>query len=1047
MPGHVAPFVSPLVSLIAAALAANAAESSSVASLVSPSLALSSGVAVLVAPQQDADEAAAYVVGLAQKELHDLVVKEGRAFLTSHAIHARATLVRYLVADALFELSRFADAKPLLETVVADANFDQRREARFRLAQVLLELGDARGAAERLDAVLADEPDYLRAPAGFLLGEARFALSEFDAAEAAYWNVLQLPEPGRYGFDAACAMCWTAKARGAHDAVVQRAEACLQAAPGGDPRVSELWLLLGETHFARGEHERALTAFGRASGANEQNAAQRGAAYALVALGRDAEAAQRFETLLAALPEGDASRNDVAARAAAAHVRSGAFERALKLVEGGRHATAHYWRARALAGLTRHEEALSALDAAARAQPDAELQSLIDNARADALFALGRTAEAAKVYERAGGDYALHAAAIARVNAGDWAEAARIARDALERFPNSPHATANRLVLGEALFQSGERAAAREAFAAVTASASSTASPSDVRRARSRIAWCDFDAQKFEAAEGVFRELARDSGDAGAAREAEFMAARCVEERAGEDAAQRTRAAQAFESFATRHTDASQRAEALLRAGRLLPGERGEVLFVQLLADHGGDALAPRAALELGERRSARGAHAEAAAAFDTASAATELDVRCAALAGAAWSRFELGEHAAARSAVDTLLATKEAGAAHVASARELLVWIEAARGDGAAAEAAVRAFAKSGGEAQRVLAAAKRTHTVLVASGSAARAATLFADLARGTNDVAVQRALRVEEVFARLDANDVERAESLARELGAAAPNDAAVCEAAFFVGEARWASGDHTRALVLYDLAAAGGGTTRERALYKAGFAAVRLADHTSAAKRLETFRAEFDASALLGEVLFLLGESHFALGADEAARTALELQRKRFPRHELAAPTLFRLGLVEARLGRHAEAARALADLVRLAPDFTGRTEAELVRGRSLAALGDRRAARTAFGVVLTRDQGLFAARARLELGELSRAEGDLEAALGEFLKVAVLYEPCDEVADALVRAGSVLEARGEKDAALARYREVVKDHAERPAAAQARARITELEKKS
>jgi TolA-binding protein len=1038
MPGHVVPFVSVFAAFVAAS-----ADASSLSIASQPALI----TAAPVTWQQDADEAAAYVVGLAQKDLHDLVFKEGRTFLASHASHPRATLVRYLVADAAFELGRFADAKPLLETVVSDTAFEQRREARFRLAQVLLELGDARAAAERLDAVLADEPDYLRAPAGFLLGEARFALGEHDAAEAAYWNVLQLPEPGRYGFDAACAMCWTAKARGAHDAVLQRAQACLQAAPAGDVRVSELNLLLGETHFVRGEHEKALAAFARATGANEQAAAQRGAAFALVALGRDAEAATRFEALLAALPANDPARTDLAARAAAAHVRSGAFERALALVEGGRHATAHYWRARALAGLSRHQDALTALDSAARAQPDAELQSLIDNARADALFALGRTDEAAKVYERAGGDYALHAAAIARANAGDWAEAARIARDALARFPDSPHATANRLVLGEALFQSGDRAAAREAFASVAAAGAPNTSAADVRRARSRIAWCDFDGKRFDAAESVFRELSRDTSDASAAREAEFMAARCVEERAGDDAGLRARAAQAFESFATRHGDAPQRAEALLRAGRLVAGERGEVLLAQLLTQHASDALAPRAALELGERRSARGAHAEAAAAFEVASGAKEIEVRCAALAGAAWSRFELGEHEAARAAIDVLLATKEVDAVHVASGRELLVWIEAARGDGAAAEAAVRAFAKAGGEPQRVLGAAKRAHAALVASGAAARAATLFGDLARATTDPDVQRALRVEEVFARLDTNDVERAEALARELAGAAPKDAGVCEAAFFVGEARWASGDHGRALALYDLAAASGGTTRERALYKAGFAAVRLADHTTAAARLEAFRAEFDGSPLLGEVLFLLGESHFALGADEAARTALAAQRQRFPKHELAAPALFRLGLVEARLGRHAEAARALADLVRLAPDFSGRTEAELVRGRSLRALGDTRAARTAFGVVLTRDQGLFAARARLELGELARADGDLEAALGEFLKVAVLYEPCDEVADALVRAGSVLEARGEKDAALARYREVVKDHAERPAAAQARARITALEKQS
>jgi TolA-binding protein len=57
---------------------------------------------------------------------------------------------------------------------------------------------------------------------------------------------------------------------------------------------------------------------------------------------------------------------------------------------------------------------------------------------------------------------------------------------------------------------------------------------------------------------------------------------------------------------------------------------------------------------------------------------------------------------------------------------------------------------------------------------------------------------------------------------------------------------------------------------------------------------------------------------------------------------------------------------------------------------------------------------------------------------------VLYEPCDEVADALVRAGGVLERQGETAAALAQYREVVKDHAASPFAAAARARIAALE---
>lgn len=1111
MSGRPAPFVATVV----AALAVTAVAPSSmlyaspiVLPIVSPFAPALEAQLVVAAPHlaplaprtpDDADDAAQYIAGLADKGLDDLVVKEGQAFLKQHGKHARATLVRYLVGDVLFERDDFAGARPLFAKVAEASDFERLREARFRLGQCALELGDARAAIAALEACIENDPDYLVAPATFLLGEARFAADDVPGAEAAYWAVMQLEEPGSYAFDAACAMCWTAKARGAHEQVAQRVEACIAAAAQDEARLPELWLLLGETRYTLGEHEAALAAFETVAMGEQRAAAQRGTAFALVALGRDAEAAGRFEAIATAAPK-DPFANEARVRAAAARVRTGAFGQALQLLDSvpqaSRSAESHYWRGRALAGLGRHADALAALDRAAAAKPSADLLATITSARADALYALGRTDEAARVYEASGGDYALHAAAVARANAGDFTEAARLARELFERFPDSAYGTATRFVLGEAAFQSGDLDAARAAFAAVTIE--SGASPQDARRARSRTAWCDFRAGGFDAAEEGFEGLSKAANVDELAREALFMSARAAEELAAtldpkRAAEPRRRAVARYERFVDSHGDASERPEGLLRLARLVEGEAGERRLAQLAAEHAGHELAPDALLELAERRSARGDLAGAQTAYGALVELAPKGPHAAhAQLSAAWCANELGSYDEARTALRALLKRPGLEAERRASAHELLAWVEAARGDGRASEAAVQALAKAlpvdGASATRVLAVARRAAAALTAAGEPGRAASLMDGVAAlDASALDVVRAARVEAVFARLDASALEQnatrrarlvdeAEQSVRALAqahdraasskrrtdeaasgrgnatrgpavettASTPLDSSLAEAAFFVGESRYAAGLDARALELYDLASRTTGTTRERALYKGGFTALRLEDWPAVDARFGAFAAEFAKSPLLGEVLFLLGEARYRRGDDAGAIEALAAMRTRFAQHELATKARFRLGLAQSRAGRHADAARTLADLVRTAPSFDARAEAELWRGRSLAALGDGRAARAAFAAVLERDKGLLSARARLELGALSLAANDLDGALSQFLKVAVLYAACDEVADALVRAGGVLERQGETAAALAQYREVVKDYAASPFAAAAKARIAALE---
>ena len=121
---------------------------------------------------------------------------------------------------------------------------------------------------------------------------------------------------------------------------------------------------------------------------------------------------------------------------------------------------------------------------------------------------------------------------------------------------------------------------------------------------------------------------------------------------------------------------------------------------------------------------------------------------------------------------------------------------------------------------------------------------------------------------------------------------------------------------------------------------------------------------------------------------------------------------------------AASATTLAELAAKHADFPGLVEAELWRGRALARQAQRRAARQALEGVTTRNKGALAAAARVELGRLAEEEGDLESALAEYLKVAVLYADPDAVSEALFRAGDVLARQGDKERAAAQFRDVI-----------------------
>ncbi|MCB9916592.1 MAG: tetratricopeptide repeat protein [Planctomycetes bacterium] len=281
------------------------------------------------------------------------------------------------------------------------------------------------------------------------------------------------------------------------------------------------------------------------------------------------------------------------------------------------------------------------------------------------------------------------------------------------------------------------------------------------------------------------------------------------------------------------------------------------------------------------------------------------------------------------------------------------------------------------------------------------------------------------------------------------ARADDDAAALEACFFAADALLAAEDDARAEACFTRVAGTDGALADDALYRLGFAHLARADAeparlAQAAQAFAELARRFPRSELVGEALWLARASARGAPATPPPRSpARERVRREHRGHDARPKALFRLGQCALATGDAARAVDALQELLGSAPDFEAAVEARLVLGRALAAQGQARGARAAFDAVLAADQGVFAARARLELGRLELAAGRHEDALSHFLKVALLYAYDDEVAEATLLAGRCLEAQGERALARDQYERVVREHADTRHAAAARERLAAL----
>lgn len=1002
--------------------------------------------------QDEGDEEANFIAGIAKRGLHEMVVRESRRFLQKRPGHKRASTVRYRLADALYEMDRKAEALSEYKELDKVAGFEQAAEVKFRLGQCSLASGKPSEAAEYFRATVQGKADYLKVPAAYLMGEALFQAGDFPAARGAYAAVLTGGDAAKdYARDARYGIAWSAWKAEDMDGTVKAATEFLRAHPK-DEQAGELAFLAAEANLAADRPEQALQWYDRVKSGERQGAAMRGAAFAEAARGNHAAAAQRFRGYLQAFPKGEF--------AAEASLQEG-----VQLVSAKRFAEAvavftkkgapvdaqwRYWQSMAHAGAKQHEQALAAAQDGLKRRPDEALTARLNVAAGDALFELGRADEAARLYESSGSAYALHAAAVARLNAGDVDEAARLAQSLLAgpcREPGSAYRADALLTRAEALFRQEKYKECEPVLRTLKAEASpgrggapaaTPAGPEILARADSRLAWCRWYAGEHAVAKDLFIALAKNSAASVAERqEAAFMSGRAALELDQEPVAKSW-----FENYLRAAPDGPFAAEATLRLARLTGGAEGAKLFERLATAFPNSELAAAGLSELAERRIAAGDTKGAAEAYDALlKRFPEDDLALNAAYGLGWARYQLGDFAAASQPLWSV-ASKAGGDPRLRTASlELLVWVESGAERPLESLRAFEGLRAAIDDDERIVAAARVVDGALMKAGEKDRRAKLWRDVSAEVKGPAAVAAAKVEQGFTQLDAGNIEAAARLAVAARQADPKNPQAAELLFFIGEAYFKAEDDAKAAPLYTAAAeSGSDEVAERALYKAGFSLLRRGDNAPAAASFGKVVERFPNGALAPESMFLAGEALYRDGQDKESVAWLRRMLKTAPGHASRAKALFRLGIAEGRLENWRGSADALTELVAKTPDFQSVVEAELWRGRALSRLDERRAARQSLSRVVEKDKGILSAQARIELGRLSEKENDAEAAISEYLKVAVLYGHADECAEALVRGGDVLARTGEAEGAKAQYEEAVNKYPKTEWAAEARKRL-------
>jgi len=328
-------------------------------------------------------------------------VTAGAAFLA--ALPASAD---WKDAVALFQAGRYAEAAKEFEVIAAKR--PKYPDAHYMLGSSLLKIdraADAAAAFERAVALAEGEPRYRLAlvQAHLVGGNVEQAMAGLAALDPA-----ALPEELKPAYGQLLAI--------AADRTEKLAELLptLERAAAALPDQRPLWIAAGKAHETGGDREAALAAFRRAIALDPADEAVAGHAVQLAwDAAKDApseEEGQRWQQTAVEVAEGlTAANKTLNSLLLAGEARSGAgdwegarrwFDEAAALAPED--PLPRFYQARCAAGLGKEAEALRLLDEALGRKPKPDLARRAWDLKGYAFHKLGRFAEAAAAYRKAG---------------------------------------------------------------------------------------------------------------------------------------------------------------------------------------------------------------------------------------------------------------------------------------------------------------------------------------------------------------------------------------------------------------------------------------------------------------------------------------------------------------------------------------------------------------------------------------------------------------------------------------------------------------------
>jgi TolA-binding protein len=1019
--------------------------------------------------------------GLLRQRKFELAAEEYQRFLDTRPLRQDADEARFGLASARLFQGRYKEARQAFQTFLEQSPEHPRaRTAWYRLGELSYMLGDLTEARKALETFVSGTGKHPNLETAWTyLGDVRFGLDDLKGARTAYERSLadfpqgQLADRSRYGLGRSL------DGLGEPDSALRVLTQLSR--QGSTDWVDRAWFQIGRIQLSQARYPAAIESFETLDRVNPRSGLKSEAALlraeALSHVNRGAEAEKLLGHLIA---EG----GEVLAPRAALALAT------LKLDRGD-------------AG-----PALTILDEAVSRFPRSPLVPALQFRSAETLEKLKQTKEARKRFLEIAeteprdpwADDATARAAKLALEEGDHAAAIALAKTFPQRFPRSPLEMEVRLIEARALRAGGRPKDAVQRLESLLGlekgsmdtgkSAGSVAfSPQMATAARYELALAYRAAGQTAQADAVLASLAGSSHDKIGA-DAQFLL--------GQELVEKGRFADAIGPItaylnSTPEGDVRDHALAHLANAQLGLGKGDEAWkTLKRLADQfpGSQALLltrlrlAEAALEAGEAARAEGQFRlvlEAAPVSGQSAkpsgkrSTTPVDpaLRGRALVGLGRALWKEGKPGEAAPCFAEFL-TRFPGDSTVRSvALDHAGALEAA-GQTDAALAAYRQLAAGDPKTREALQAELASARLLGRTGRPGEAAALFGGLLAAREQEAVldslgarRDALLAERGWALVDDGKIAQADDLFKELLTRYPQSPRVVDARFNLAESASQSRHHAEVLRLLSPLLASPGpaqatspgsisdTTSTRILplayYRLGRTQIELGDWAGAETTLARLRREFPTSSRNREARMLEAEASLRLEHWTAAESILAALESEPPGKGDPAgfASLVRLRHVQSLLGvkRWSDALVQAEALKRKSPaGDPAIAELDFARGRALLGLGRPDEARAALQAVIdARKGGDLAAQAHVMRGETYFHQDRFREALGEFLKVDILYDVPRWQAAALLEAGKVYERLAQWSDAIETYERLRERFPDDPRAAEAKGRLEAVRK--